>query len=182
MQNEEFRPNRITIGELSAMYKVSRPTIRRWIKKIPDLGERLGHWYNSVQTKKILDHLCSPFLVFAAFLFSSIDAVGKNYDTSPSTDTYNWDDDQAHSDQSLVNDPADISTESHNPIMSVVNLFFLAFTITGVIKCLTYNPNRARVSSDEIIVRITRILFQVTSAVMAVVLVGYYFAKVILFK
>ena len=73
MQNEgnEGTAKRTTIGELSEKYKVSRPTMRRWLKKIPDLGERLGHWYNSIQSKKIENHLGAPFLALFAFLFKN---------------------------------------------------------------------------------------------------------------
>lgn len=47
--------------DLARMYKVSRKTVRRWVKPFEnDLGKRNGHYYNVGQVKTIFEKLGFP--------------------------------------------------------------------------------------------------------------------------
>jgi transcriptional antiterminator len=53
-----------TTVELSRIYRVSRATIRRWLKKIAHLlGERDGNYWQIPQVKIIFKHLDLPSYV-----------------------------------------------------------------------------------------------------------------------
>lgn len=46
--------------QLAALYGVSVPTIRNWIKKIPCLENRIGRIWNIKQIEIIFNHLGTP--------------------------------------------------------------------------------------------------------------------------
>jgi hypothetical protein len=49
-------------SELSVLYKVSYPTMRKWLDSIEDrVGNRIGKYYSVKQVGKIFDHFGVPF-------------------------------------------------------------------------------------------------------------------------
>jgi len=48
------------VKELSILYGVSRSTMRKHIKMIKGLGDRVGHYWNNKQVRKIFEHLDPP--------------------------------------------------------------------------------------------------------------------------
>ena len=50
-----------SVKDFARIYKVSRKTVRRWIKPFEnDVGERNGHYYNVCQVKTIFEKLGLP--------------------------------------------------------------------------------------------------------------------------
>ena len=53
-----LKPYKLT--ELCAIYEVSKPTLRKWISELKELGKRNGHYYSIAQVKIIFDNLLLP--------------------------------------------------------------------------------------------------------------------------
>ncbi len=50
-----------TLKELSGLYGVTKPTIRKWIEPFKELiGERTGNYYNITQVRIIFEKLWYP--------------------------------------------------------------------------------------------------------------------------
>lgn len=55
-QSTEIKAQRYSIKTLAAMYEVSIPTFRKWLKPYQDrIGERVGHFYNTRQVEIIFE-------------------------------------------------------------------------------------------------------------------------------
>ena len=66
----EVRP--YMVNELSRLYAISDPTMRKWIQAINDkIGVRIGRYYSAKQVKEIFDHFGVPFTME----FSSTDKL-----------------------------------------------------------------------------------------------------------
>ena len=50
-----------TLKEIASLYRVSKLTLKKWLKPFEkDIGERIGHFYSVKQVKIILDKLGTP--------------------------------------------------------------------------------------------------------------------------
>ena len=66
MEKDEFNIQSYSTKELADHYKVSRKTLRSWLKRLRvDLGTRIGHYYNPKQVKIIVEQLGRPFIWIA---------------------------------------------------------------------------------------------------------------------
>lgn len=54
------KPTACNISMLREMYKVGWKTIKKWLKTVPDLGDRVGGMYTPAQVQKIFNHLGTP--------------------------------------------------------------------------------------------------------------------------
>ena len=55
----ELRPH--NLKELSALYKISYKTLKKWLKPFErELGERTGYYYTIPQVRKIFEFLGFP--------------------------------------------------------------------------------------------------------------------------
>jgi hypothetical protein len=48
------------LAELCGIYEVSKPTFRKWINELKELGKRNGHYYSIPQVKIIFANLLLP--------------------------------------------------------------------------------------------------------------------------
>jgi len=60
METHEAPIKAYSIGELAQLYGFTTKTILKWVNLIPDLGDRIGRYYNPAQVKKIFDHCGAP--------------------------------------------------------------------------------------------------------------------------
>lgn len=52
------------VNELSALYSISEPTMRKWIQSVSDkIGEKVGRYYNVRQVKEMFDAFGVPFVI-----------------------------------------------------------------------------------------------------------------------
>lgn len=52
----EVKVIRYTNKDLAAMYKISRPTFRKWLEPHQNrIGKRIGHYYNTHQVEVIFE-------------------------------------------------------------------------------------------------------------------------------
>ena len=66
MEKDEFNIQSYSTKELADHYKVSRKTLRGWLKRLrADIGIRFGHYYNPRQVKIIVEKLGRPFVWIA---------------------------------------------------------------------------------------------------------------------
>lgn len=49
-----------TAMQLAQLYGISKKTMYGWIKRVPDLGERMGKILTIAQVKKIFSHIGTP--------------------------------------------------------------------------------------------------------------------------
>ena len=61
MKNDEFRIQPYTLKQLAQQYRTSLNTFGRWVAMIPELGPRVGHFYNPKQVRIIVEHLGAPW-------------------------------------------------------------------------------------------------------------------------
>ena len=60
------------VCELSVIYKISYPTMKKWLDSIEkSLGGRIGRYYSVKQVKMIFDHFGIPF----NYVFSAEDRI-----------------------------------------------------------------------------------------------------------
>lgn len=57
----QLRPYKL--AELSGIYGVSKPTLRKWIAELKELGKRIGHFYSIPQVKIIFENLLLPSFI-----------------------------------------------------------------------------------------------------------------------
>ena len=71
MKNNEFYIRPYTIKQLAVTYNCSTKTLRKWLEILrPNLGERMGHFYNPRQVRMIIEFLGAPFVwIFCLLLF-----------------------------------------------------------------------------------------------------------------
>ncbi|MEO5978874.1 MAG: hypothetical protein ABIS36_10950 [Chryseolinea sp.] len=51
----------LTLSDLARLYKVSRPTMRRWIKECgQEIGKRIGYFFNHHQVSVIIKRRGDP--------------------------------------------------------------------------------------------------------------------------
>jgi hypothetical protein len=65
-EEKEFKIQRMTISQLATWYKVNVRTMRRYVKKVPNLTPRKGHWYTREQVKEIVEYWGWPLFAIGA--------------------------------------------------------------------------------------------------------------------
>lgn len=50
------------LTELGILYERHYLTVKKWLQKVPDLGERIGRSFNPAQVQKIFNHLGTPYI------------------------------------------------------------------------------------------------------------------------
>lgn len=65
MKDNTFKVKPYTAKQLASLYGVSLNTIKKWIKPFSkEIGEKIGHFYNTRQVIIIIDNLGPPESVY----------------------------------------------------------------------------------------------------------------------